>query len=566
MMKLLFTDSMGWLLAAGLCVSPAGAEPSGPQSERTLLELSASGLVLKTETSNTPPAGGGSLALSQAPEDLRWRLTSDNTWTPWCVGLGDAGSLVFGEYGLVTSDAQLHTAYQDDPSMPLSLESAPGIVLAQRAAAAADAPIFAGLHQVAADLTNTNRFVTLRVYDSASSAALWQYTSPVLVGSNEQAEVLVSDDGARVLLCVYDASTLKTRVSVFSPSSSTPTLELELSTVGAAVAYDLAADGSALALASPNRLQVVDLPSGLVSYDLFTFGSPQYGALALSGDGSRLAHGSASKFTVLERQGQGAFVELYVHNLGAPYFCRRVDLSRDGRVVVAGWHQFGIENGVRLTATELESFTTTLDTELQGGGSYSNLINTLELSADGDRFAVGLWGDEDGSLPEVMAFQSETVEPLFVDNLDGSVLALDLSPDGRRLAIAAKSVHATQWGMGGHVSLYEVGGRTISALGAPHAGATIELQKAQREGTECRFLVATSLAPAPIHDSPLGSGTLYLDPSTLVELPGVLGGPEHEAHAPYTLPSTVGEVIYVQALNVADGTLSPSWIRIRTVQ
>jgi hypothetical protein len=87
-------------------------------------------------------------------------------------------------------------------------------------------------------------------------------------------------------------------------------------------------------------------------------------------------------------------------------------------------------------------------------GSLQNLASCVSCSADGQHFAVGLWGDGGGPVAEGRLYARNQNTPIGLVNLNGSVFAIQVSADGQRMAVGSKSVHANISGNGGEVDLF----------------------------------------------------------------------------------------------------------------
>jgi hypothetical protein len=77
----------------------------------------------------------------------------------------------------------------------------------------------------------------------------------------------------------------------------------------------------------------------------------------------------------------------------------------------------------------------------------------VSISADGQRFGVGLWGDGAGPVAEARLYSKTQNAPLVTSELGGSVFGVKISADGQRAAYGSKSVHANQFGNGGKIRL-----------------------------------------------------------------------------------------------------------------
>ncbi len=561
---------LGFSASAALAQAPSNSgvpsknEPGRSASERVTASFSRAGLSLTKQTSSRI-ASGGVEAFTQTPESLRWRLDSDGSWIAQAVSLGDHGAQVFAQYGSFINRVQLFSSYDVGTPTPAWGDGRTLHNFSRQVRSSEQGDLHIALHQEYADSFQVWRHATLRKYSSSTAgAAEWSYTSPLLTINDEESGTALSADGQTIVLLAYNVSTLDTQVTVFAPDSAIPVHDVATPTFGAVLAYDLSADGSTLALISSLKLVVLDIATASVVHEAFLVGTPQFGALALSGDGALLAFGTLGEFSLLERDTQGTYGEVYSHTVSAQTYCRRIEVSEDGSTLVAGLNVQGAASDARIISIDIPTAQVLFDTTLSGSGNDLNLFEAIECSSDGTRFAVGLWGDSDGLVPQVLAFRRDSLEPLLVDSLVGSVLALDLSADGTHLAIASKGTHAMQWGGSGSLSLYRVGRNELSVSDTPHSGATITLEHRLREGIRGKVLVATALAATPTEVPGLGSGLLYLDQAAMWELPLEQAGSDLLALSDLDLVETfpVGTSLYIQALDFDNLRLTKNWVKV----
>ena len=505
--------------------------------------------------------GGGAQAVLAGGSSV-WRYESDGSWIAEAVSLGNKGTQVFTEHGSYQNEAALLSAHDGANVSPVWSDSSVGYNFVRRVASAENTDLHVSTHQEYADETHASRHAVLRCFDSTSSSPRWTFNSPILIGSHDHSAVAISDDGQTIVLAIYDSSSGGTVVSVFGPDSATPTAETELSTLGGFGALALSSDGSTLAVSAPYKQTILDLEGLVVEHSVVTVTGAQYGDVAVSADGDLVALGTPGDFTVFQRGEQGGYHESYAFPVDPGVVVRGLALSEGGDVLIAGLQSFSQMNDARIVIVDLDQAVVVQDFTIQGAGSYQNTIQELACSRDGSSYVLGMWGDEQDTVPEVMVFETHSTVPLLADFLPGSVNDLDFSADGSWLAVASKGVHANTWGTGGSISLYRVGLVDLAVSGVPRPGATVSVEHLLREGSSNRVLVATGLLDTPLLDSSFGSGLLYLDPATIVELPSATAGEDHVAHAPLTLSGAVGSTVYIQAVDVEESALSLDWVQV----
>ncbi len=539
------------------------AQGGGATSQRSLASISPQGLQLQIEQSAL--TGGGGAQYSTSGPTLVWRYESDGTWLAGTVGLGDHGSQVFSEHGTFVNRTLLISAHDGNPPIPVWTDEVQVENFARMVSSAAEANVHVAIHQEFVDDLKIVRQTIVNKYTSSAATPDWTWTSPVGIVNHDYTEILVSGDGETIALVIHDSSANGARLTLLDPVTGAPVLDQTLDTFGIFQTAQLSPDGSTLALASALKLLVFDLPTATVVHEAFLFTSPQYGALALSGDGSLLATGTLGSFTLLQRGAAGGYSTLFTEPLAGSTFCRRLALSADGSTVVAGLQLLGDKNTVLLRAFDTASQEMTLDLEFAGTGGYDNLIQEIDCSDNGLRFAVGLWGDEGQTVPEVLLYQREMAVPLVIDDLPGSVTELELSGDGRWLAVSSKGVHANVWGGGGAISLYAAGFVDLCLTGTPSLGKTMLVEHQLREGATSTILIATALADEPISDHAYGSGLLYLDPATTTVLGIDVADENNVAMIPFSLsddPLEIGQVYYLQGWDLESPRLSANWVKV----
>jgi len=191
------------------------------------------------------------------------------------------------------------------------------------------------------------------------------------------------------------------------------------------------------------------------------------------------------------------------------------------------------------------------------------VIADVSISADGKRFAVGVWGDEGGLVPECLVFARDSDVPLVAYDLPGSVYDCEISADGRRAVFGSKAVHANENGHGGKVDLLTVGNEDLVLRGVPRVGSTVDFDLFLPPGGRAFLMLARELAE-PVRVVP-SLGIPQLDPATLNVLDAGLVPPSGIATRRFAIPNAlalVGRSIYVQGASLAPRRFTRDWIRV----
>ncbi|MCD4727035.1 MAG: T9SS type A sorting domain-containing protein, partial [Pirellulales bacterium] len=155
-----------------------------------------------------------------------------------------------------------------------------------------------------------------------------------------------------------------------------------------------------------------------------------------------------------------------------------VAVSADGSTIAAGTLVF-LTDG---TDGEIYLFNTHSPQPVWVYEHVGDYVVDLDLSADGAILAAASWGPLNHSTPDFFLFRHNSNIPVFTITTPGSMMALDLSPDGTLCSVGGKAVHARVMGSGGLLYCVESspGGGTVSGTVQlqgmdNHAGARVEV-------------------------------------------------------------------------------------------
>ena len=156
-----------------------------------------------------------------------------------------------------------------------------------------------------------------------------------------------------------------------------------------------------------------------------------------------------------------------------------------------------------------------------------------------------MWGDQSGAAPEVMVFRRDRDMPTHAHNLPGSVQAMDLSADGKRLAVASKAVHNNVAGGGGRLDLYDLEVGDLRVHGVPRTGQSVRIELEGTPGRPAILLASRSLAKQPSEHP--GVGFMVLDRKSAWKVPMGVFDANGVAAVDYDLPSNAaGLTLYFQ--------------------
>lgn len=543
------SDSLMGLLVTGICVatalpSPAAASTNEVEATRSFLEIGANG-VTRREASGTGEAGGGGTAAMIAGGALWTHADNGAGWTPRTVAVGAQGSQVFSQIESGYDRAKLISGFADDPATPAWENPLPLEATSAFVDSAETTDTHVTLHQIVLGGSTSTKQTVVCKYSSDSSTPDWTYTFPHVTAG--YGRVAISANGSRIVAASHDMTQFKLKLAVFGPGSGTPQWAGEINFGTALRGFDLSADGSTLYVASGTTLYLWNTTTHATPT---MYGLPGgFDSHAISGNGSVFAYGEFNKLHIFERQTSGSYLQTMVREIPGSTICTRVDVSADSSTVVAAWDYYNPQLKVRVEAIDVATHTVTMADEAIGTGTYQNAASDIAVNADGSRFAVGLWGDQGNVCPELRLYRRDSNTPVALHNLPGSVMDVDISADGTRVAVASKSVHANQYAGGGSIALYAFGDEDLRVLGEPSLGATLQVELSGPPNSPARLLHSTRLATTPLF---LGAaGTLYLDRTTLVVAPFPDSDGSGWTAGQYALPanpSLVGTTTYLQGL------------------
>ncbi len=549
------------LIAAALAslVSSLALAQSPPllPAQRTTLEVTPSGAVFVPERGLAPASGTVELT---TPGLLWTRTDGGAAWIASAVSIGDRSGQVFAEYDLNNEAAELLSSFDTNPPTPVWTDGTP-LGTEFRGVASADATnAHVAIDQVVLNNNIQTRQATLRKYTSSSPVPDWTYTFAPIINAGSAAGI--SRDGSTIVAAVMNNNTFQVEIAVFGPSSNVPVSYTPIVTGmnNYMRGFDLSADGSTLYFSAGVTAYVFDIATAAVVFS--TNIGASFDSHAISGDGSVIAFGNFNTMNVWERSG-ATYFNTHTHTVAGQVYCAEIDISDDSSTIAYGWTFYNSYLTVRVDALDVATKVGTMTNTATGAGAAQNIVSDVSISADGSRFAVGLWGDASGLVPEVRVFSSSANNPIASLNTPGSVFDLDLSADGQRVVAGSKAVHANTFGNGGRVDLYDVGGEDLQLRGVPRLGATVNFDMHFAPGKNAFLFQALDEDPTPTTYP--GIGTLYIDRATMTSTPAGVVPPSGIATKSLligTSPSLVGVPLYFQGFSVSPRQLSNDWIKM----
>jgi len=398
-----------------------------------------------TRAADEPAQAGGTIPQVAGP--IWTHADGGLLWIGSAVSIGNHGSEVFTEYDLNNEHTELFSCFDTNPPTALWTDVTSTGSDDHHVASVDNGNVHVTIHTTAG-------VCALTKYTSMSAGAPdWTYSFPLAASP---ARVGISRDGQTIVALASTPATSSVDIAVFTPASNVPVSYTTVplgGTNNAVRGFDLSADGSTLyfsAGGTPVNAYIFDVAATTV---VFTTGiGASFDSHAISGDGSVFAYGNFGVVRIWEKIA-GVYNNTISHFVPGSNYCGYVDISDDSSTVAFGFTFYLSYLQVQIEAIDVPSQLVTMSEVFSSVGTLQNIVSGVSCSADGERFAVGLWGDGLGPVAEARLYSKSQNTPLATLALSGSVFGLQISADGQRAVFGSKSVHANQLGNGGFLSL-----------------------------------------------------------------------------------------------------------------
>jgi len=479
-------------------------------------------------------------------------------WVGRAVTIGRAGTEVFTEFDSAADRVTLLSGFDVSPVVPVWGSVVPTASTNVRVHGSDATGLFVSCRQIPVSL-NGPRNIVVSAYDSSSSTARWSWTFPSTTYGGSRA--MVSQDGRRVVAVMLQPTTGTLHVAVFDGGSAVPTRYFTHFAGLQLQAVTLSEDGNALYAATTTGGFLFNMDTGSLIQQFVLLQS--FAGQDISGDGSILAYGYFNGVDIWERQPAGNYARTWQGYWPGSIVCQQLDISEDGSTLVMGFGYFDQNLRVRIEAIDLRTKATTMVHEAQGGGSHQNVVSKVACSADGQRFAVGLWGDEADLVPELSIYRRGQNLPIASYNYGGSVYDLAISRSGDRVVIGRKAVHANLLSGGGSIDLYSTEDEDFFASGTPSIGRKVDFELWGAPNSPARLLVA----PNPSTNLfPIGQmGVLYLKRNELSIRPMSATDSSGFARGDFQLPldpALIGTTFWFQGLTTVPRRFTQDFVQI----
>lgn len=494
------------------------------------------------------------------------------SWKPTAVSIGNHGTQVFAHLWGSDTHSKLFSAHDSGTPSAVWTRLDPAYSTTSSADSATWEDLHIGMHQHFLSGTSGPQAARVTAFRSASATPEWQYTLPVSITNHTISSARVSDHGDVVVAYAHDSAQSQLEVAVlrpldqdFDPDDTAPVHYSILPTGYALEGSDLSADGSTLALSYSTYLKIYDTASGTVVFTQNAgAGTSVTEAVAVSGDGGYVARGISQGFQLYRRIGTSDdYVLHFQHSIAQTSTCTALDISEDGSTIVAG---FTITPGtsVRMQAVNISNHAVETDWTFTGNGTLSNEVADIAVSADGNYFVAGCWGDGTSSMPELAGFIRGTNAPAGVYDQPGSVVDVDITGDGRRFVAGVRSNHVSIGGSGGRIECYNLVDRDMGLDGVPSLGSVVDFHWRTPAGSTFAILLRSREFTETPETVPGITGSLYLPRGGITFLPGTIGL-DGIATCPYPISGigdSIGSSLYFQGYAGSPRALTEDWIKL----
>lgn len=459
---------------------------------------------------------GGSAVAMQAQPRLAWSYEMPGEpYANYAVSIGDGGSQVFMDTGRYTRFTRLFSSLRSTSGSPEWELTEPRNAYYQQVASADKVDRHFSLWQEDGSQVATDRVVKLASYTSGNSQPDWTYQFPTPMPGHDMMSLACSEDGETCVVVLQDVYTSTERVWVFDGANQSAPLQFNANLTGWFEDTRLSGDGSTLYLTTGTRFKVFDTATGNELHSELLWGGSAYTGHGISNDGSVIAFSFGFGARIYARNAAGAYVAETPFTGLTNEAVNSIAVSSDGKLIAYGLLD-ATTNRSRVVVERRGYSGTLLDERYQGSGTVLSVCRELQFSGSGDRLAAVFTGDGTtwSNTPEVVVFERATSGEVSSSYSEfaawetvGSRMELDLSADGRYLAVCGRDTHSTQGNGTKVVELYQLGGDLVLS-GTPKRGANLQVSYWPKSFPNAWLIVTADRFQTPIETS---AGGLWLN-------------------------------------------------------
>ncbi len=489
-------------------------------------------------------AGASAQVNNSFEHSLRWGHVpaSNEAWIPRDVHFCAENNLVWAGAEGQNPQWMVLDVPRDQAGPARFLDTtSPANALFSRTVAPPKSDVVFGLVQEAAPniyqrATHITRHTPVNAARTGTFSIDWNHTIAPLV--NSAAQIATDETGSLVVVAAFESASSSVRLELLDGSNGALLSGQDLPGL-ALSSLKVSSDGSIIVLAAGLDLYILN-GNGQILHQQALNAAPS--AIAVAGDGNRVAVGSVGQLVVLQ-QGSSGWGLVITLTRSQTDVVTALDLSADGEIMAVAWWRHTTGTWARY---ELRSNAMLVAQHEQSGGlgARQNLPRVARVTPDGSRAAFGSWGD--GFSPEVILLEAGATQPVWEIDVPGSVTGLDLDETGTSIVVAHKDVHASTFGTTGGIRLFDTGENDLRQNNPMTIGGVASFST-KKEGALISLLLVGQRADASA--VPGVVGLLHLDRSTLSILPSATdidGIADHQFAIPSD-PALVGTALAVQA-------------------
>lgn len=286
--------------------------------------------------------------------------------------------------------------------------------------------------------------------NSSGDTPLWTFSFPANYNFSNLHNVDVSADGSMVAAVMRDTLAGNSLVVILDGPTGD---ELQSLVVDAGVlGVELSDSGSRAVLTEFGTARIIATGDMSTLFSFSVIGAGGYHRISRNG----LVVAAGGFDYAVYRDMPGGWTLVSSGSEANQWFGNGIALSESGNTMFLVTHNYATGYlDLTYRVIDLVSDTELAQTSTLGTGGLQDTVQIAQASANGHVFAIASWGTEDNVHPEVQVFDRELNLIGSVDT-PGSPFDIDLTGDGRLLAVGSKTIHANTFGHGSDTYTYQV--------------------------------------------------------------------------------------------------------------
>ena len=391
--------------------------------------------------------------------NVLWEITSDGEYIAEYMTLGNRGQnpvTLTGSFASIVNKYSSSYSTYTPSSIWSEVHTAPHYHSKILLESAAESEVYATSYQRSIPNSYYSD-VLIRAYNKDGLKFEHVVSPNYFIETTDYNGLQVSDSG-RIIAWVYDTYISKNILYIIEPVYNQNTIvnfqivaQSEFDISGVVKLSSVSSDGSRLFVSSKHVSGVLDLSDlnqiQFLSPPIITF---YVNDATISKDGSRIAwlSNSSKKVESASIDSQGNISpKQTIYTFRNNDSLSKLALDGEGERIAVGMTDVNDIAKAKVVAKNLLNNLNEPVRIMHGSGSISNSVTSLMYAQSGSILAVGLWGDEDNTIPQIYVYEEHELNPLLTHKVNGSVNKMEIFND--ILTVAAKGVHAMVFGGGG---------------------------------------------------------------------------------------------------------------------